>query len=232
MRRFYKQFLSGIWIITHIHQIFSGFLWGRVIPSRNVTLQIKTAKPEEAPWRPCPGPQGGADAGALRSLCRRMRAPLRAAGHAQPRLQAQTHLFTSGMRTAFLDRLLRTRTHLLFIRVHAYTDRKSRWTKQSLWQPPPDLQSQGSPLSRSPSVWSYGTCFGRAGMAFRILRSLNGSEVPFLSKNLTLVHRHTSCNCDLLYCVAFFFFLTNWRREPPPAKRLQLTLLWHFIAKV
>lgn len=125
MRRFYKQFLSGMWIITHIHQIFSGFLWGRVIPSRNVTLQMKTAKPEEPPWRPCPGPQRRAEASAVRGLRRRMRAPLRAAGC------AQTHLFTSGMRTAFLDRLLRTRSHLRFIRVHAFTDRQSRGTKHS-----------------------------------------------------------------------------------------------------
>lgn len=36
----------------------------------------------------------------------------------------------------------------------------------------------------------------------------------------------TLCFIALHRCCTFFFFYTNWKQEPPPAERLQVSLLW------
>ena len=63
-----------------------------------------------------------------------------------------------------------------------------------------------------------------------------GSPGPFVKQLLGSVSDLTAGIPHLLssalLCFTDVAFFTNWRQSPPPAKRLQLALVWHFIVVV
>lgn len=180
MRRFYQQFLSGLWIIIQIHQIFSEFLWGRVIPPRNVTLQIKKAALEEAPWRPCPGPQR--EPGVSATLRRWLW---------QQRLQAQarrTFSYWACEPPSWTGHWHSWPASFLCVDTCVQTEQVGQHSPcGSHARTHPGAHLSPFQVAEGAGLW---TGSGRAGTAFRILRSPSCSEAPFLSKNLAGAQAH------------------------------------------
>lgn len=129
--------------------------------------------------------------------------------------------------------------------VHLYTHRKCRRTNiQSLEQPFHDVHKPQysypfpSCLVCLLSLWYHRARSGQAQLlpdqlCFQYTAQPELFRRPIFVKELDMVHRHTSFHCDLLYCVSQIFFFnfsfTNWKQEPPPAKRLQFALLWYLL---
>lgn len=168
------------------------------------------ATPGEPLWSICPGPQEQSwGQGLNQSLDSQTLSPYHAAGLHNSASRSRTNLLMSACEPHYLDRLLRTTSHLLFIHGHLNTHRESAGELTVTVKAISRL-TQVSVLSckslscSGPTLWLLDKQAPRS-----ILNGLSCSEVPLLLKNLTwytgIPHFTVTHFIAFHRCCIFFF---------------------------